>query len=566
MSGKDRRKYLTATVLDQALLDWCADNLDNKLEMTVDISTPTGTIHASDRNKYVGGDFYEALLNFPVIRRTVGEWLSPTLQFSQLQVELSNVDGRFNDILPHGANYGSWVGKDVIVKLGLDEVGSTYTTIFRGKITEVGGVVRSTKSVTIIARDNYEALSGNFPNTNLTTSVYPNLDDSLVGKVLPYIYGDWTVNLSPDPAIVPAYPVNGKDPTVAGPPRNNLRLRISENDLTFFDSSQVYLKRSDTNWLVPSADVVNIVPGKHIFEIKQGTSSWVDGGIFEYDKSDLFFVQVKGKDLGAYDDNLVAQAKDILMTFGGALVGDFDANWDTYRDKSTPAQSNMAGIKSRVWEDEPKPAIEYILSMLEQVRLEAFISRDLKVKINSLQFEDFPASPTFEIKNWDVVRDSFEPALDTQNNFNRAQGAYDFHPSVNANARSTPVFKNSASIAQVGRAISKLVSFPNLYVLSDAQYQLIEILRMASAMKEQVQVVFTWRALLRDIGDFVKLNVAIGGTIFEGVPLMIRDIGYDPKGISIPVKGWSFALCPYPGYEPGYGGTVGGYDATIDQE
>jgi hypothetical protein len=568
MSGKNRQLYLTSSTLDQPFLDWCADNLDNKLEMVVDIETPTGTIHASDRNKYVGGTFYEALLVFPVIKRTVGEWLAPTIQFSQLQLELSNVDGRYNDILPHGANYGSWVGKTVQVRMGLAESASTYTTIFSGTITEVGGVVRSVKSVTIIARDNYEKLSTVFPNTSLTTTVYPDLDDGLVGKILPYIYGDYTVSFDPSKAVVPAYPTNGKNAGVLAF-TSNLALRISENDLKTFDTTNVYLFRNDKFYLIDPSDVVNVGSGNKTFEIKQGGSGGItsiDGGAFEYSNSDTFFVRVKGKDLGAYSDNIVWIARDILMTFGGALSGDFHSNWATYRDKSSPAQSNIAGFKCRVWEDEPKSAIEYALSLLEQVRLEAFIDRSLKLKINSLHFEDYDASPSFSVKNWDTVKDTFQPQLETQNNFNRAQGAYDFHPNVNANARSTPIYNNAASVTQIQRAISKLVSFPNLYVDTDVEYQLIEVLRLASAMLETVTVTLTWRALLKDIGEFVKLNVEIGGTIFQDVPAMIRDIGYDPKGLTIPMKLWSMALCPFPGYTPGYGGTVGGYNATITQE
>lgn len=566
MSGRNRRRYLTETVLNQEFLNWSADNLDNKLEMVVEIQTPTGTIYASDRNKYVGGTFYEALLNFPVIRRTVGEWLAPTIQFSQLQLELSNVDGRYNDILPQGANYGSWVGKTVVVKMGLSEIASTYTTIFKGSITEIGGVVRSVKSVTIIARDDYEKLSPEWPNTSLTTTVYPDLDDGLIGKILPYIYGDFTVSLEPDKAIVPAYPTNGKNAGVLAF-TDNLKLRISENALTLFDANNVYVKRSDTFYLFDPADIVNIGVSNNTFEILQsGGVTTIDGSPFEYSNSDVFFVRIKGKDLGAYSDNIVWIARDILITFGGALSGDFDANWATYRDKSSPAQSNIADLKCRVWEDEPKSAIEYALSLLEQVRLEAFISRDLLLKINSLHFEDFDATPAYTVKNWDTVKDTFMPQLETQNNFNRVQGAYDFHPSVNANARSTLVFKNDASITQIQRAISKLVSFPNLYVESDVNYQVIEILRIASAMFETVTVSITWRGLLKDIGDFVLLNVQIGGTIFQDVPAMVRDIGYDPKGLTIPLKLWSMALLPFPGYEPGYGGTTGGYNATITQE
>lgn len=574
MSGADRRKYLTSTTLDQALLDWQADCLDNRLEMVVDIQTPTGYIYASDRNKYVDGVFYEALLNFPVIGRTVGDWLSATVKFSQLQLELSNVDGRFNHILQQGADYGGWVGKTVTVKVGLAELGSTYQPIFNGLITEIGGVLRSVKSVTIIARDRYEKLSKNFPNTYLSQSVYPYLEDGLVGKALPYIYGDYTINLNPAAAIVPSYPLNGKDPNViggettpSGPPTgvfNNVKFRISDNPLPFFDTANVWFKKSDRYFRCP--DIVNVGADNNSFEVVQQLTAWLDGSTYTFAQGDTFLVQVKGKDLSGYNDNIVAQAKDILKTFGGAVDADFDSNWATYMNKSTPAQSAIVNIKSRVWENEPKPALDYALSMLAQVRLEAFIDRSLMIKINSLQFEDFNASPSFVVKNWDVAKDTFSPQLDTRNNFNRVQAAYDFHPDVADNARNTPIYHNAASITQVGKPISKLIAFPNLYIATDVQNQVQEILKMASAMFEIINVKLTWRALLLDIGDFVKLNVQIGGTIFEDVPVMIRDVGYDSKGLSIPIIGWSFALCPFPGYTPTYGGTVGGYNATIAQE
>jgi hypothetical protein len=72
--------------------------------------------------------------------------------------------------------------------------------------------------------------------------------------------------------------------------------------------------------------------------------------------------------------------------------------------------------------------------------------------------------------------------------------------------------------------------------------------------------------MLLDVGDFILVNVVIGSAVFENVPVMIRTIGADSKGLTIPLKGWSFALCPFPGYVPAYAGTVGGYSATIIQE
>lgn len=562
MSSSDRREYLTATVLDQDLLNRCHDNLECRLEMVVDIETPTGTIYASDRNKYVGSTFYEALLVFPVISRTVGEWLTPEVQLSTLQLEISNADGRFNSLLAGGSDFDSWIGRDVTVRIGLAEQASTYRTIFKGQITDVGGMKRTVKSVVIVARDNYEKLSVNFPTVAFTKSAYPDIEDTVNGIIIPVIYGDYTTGLDPDPAIIPAYVLNGLNANVQGGTRNNVQCRISINDLSLIDTTNVYLRRSDVYYQVPSADVVNVGAGNKTFEVDQNTANlWVNGAAYLFEAGDEFFVRVKGKDLGSYDDNIVWQARDLLLTYGGLVSGDFNSNWSTFRDKAA-----ISAVKSRIWENEPKPVIQYILSLLEQVRLEAFIDKDLLLKINSLHFDDFVANPSFIIKNWDVVKDSMVPMLDEANNFNRLRGVYDYHPSAGEQARRTAIFKNQDSITQVGKAISKQVEFPNLYVEADVESQVDGILKLASAMFENIDLQVTWRSLLLDVGDFVKLDVKIGSTVFDNVPCMIRTIGYDPDGLKIVLNLWSCQMLPFPGYTPGYAGTVGGNTATITEE
>jgi hypothetical protein len=568
MSGKDRRSYLTATVLDQTLLDNCADNFETKIEMVLEIDRPDGgTIYASDRNKYVGGIFYEALLVFPQVTRTVGEWLSPTLQFSTVTLDLSNADGRFNKYLPGGLNYNSFVGRNVVVKIGLAEQSSTYKTIFKGKITEVAGFSRSTFQITFIARDDYEKLNVTFPKVAMTADDFPYIEDSNNGKLLPLIYGDWTVSLGDDQALIPAYVLNGLDPDVIGGTRDNIQFFICENDLTYFDDTNVYLLKSDIFWKVPTLDVVNIGGGNKIFQVQQNTIRlWVDGAAYTYSQGDTFFVRVKGKALSGYDDNIVSQARDLIVSQADISYTSFDANWNTYRDKSSPSQSDIVNIKSRIWVNEPKPVMEYVLSLLEQVRLEAYIDKNLNLKLNSLHFEDWNPTPSFTVKNWDVVSGTLKPKGDDKNNFNRTQAVYDFHPSRNENAKQTALFRNQASIDQIGREISKRVIFPNLYVDADAQGQVIEILKIASSLFEIVDCSLTWRGLLLDIGDFVSLDISIGGIIYSAVPAMIRTKSYDPTGIQIPLQLWSMQLLPFSGYVPGYNGTVGGYNATIIQE
>ncbi len=657
MSSSDRRPYLTSSTIDQSFLNYCFDNLENRLEMIVDIETPDGVIYASDRNKYVGDRFYQALLQFPIINRTVGEWLAPELQFSTLQLELSNVDGRFNNYLPGGDDFESWIGKRVVVMLGLAEQATTYREIFSGSITDVGGFKRNIATITIISRDYFDKINESFPRTVLDKTAYPKLGADQIGKILPVIYGSWLTELDPDPAIIPTYPTNANDPMVnftekmvtisigspavftsnehnledgdliwlstngalptglsidtdyyvrnvygnitfnvsttpSGPlvgtsgtqsgdhqfnaaptaTTRNLGLIISENALTSLDQNNIYLKKGDLYSKIPISEIQNVSVDNREFEVKiRSATLWVDVGegalvAYVYESSDEIMVRCVGKNLGSYTDNIISQAKDILKSYGNCVDGDFDANWDTYRDKNTPAISAISGMLSRVWINEPEGSLTYALSMLEQVRLEAFISDQLKIKINSLHFEDFDPDPSLKLFNYDIEKESLQFTIDEQTNFNRAQGVFAFSPLRNENSRSTIIYKNDASISQIGKTISKKLVFPNLYVENTVTDQLIEILRMASSFIEIADLTLTWRALLLDIGDFVKLNIQIGSTILTDVPCMLRNIGYDPNGLKLPCRVWSFQLCPYPGYDPSYPGIVGGYDATITNE
>lgn len=585
MSNDNRLQYENATVLDQAFLNAAQDNLVNQLELVVDIELPNppgGFIRASDRNKYVvnnlgEGTFYEALLVFPIIKRTVGDFLSPALEFSQLTLELSNVDGRFNSLLPAGDEYAGWVGRAVTVRLGLGEVESTYRTIFQGFITEQAGFRRNVSSITLVARDRLDAVNKNFPIGVFTVASFPNLENDKANNVVPVIYGDWTVNVEPGMASVPGIVVNGADPDVDGTNSftNNIQLVIAAHALVSFDTTQVYLRRGEKVWLVPSADIAAVSiagPGVSSFEIVQNSGLMAaqtpdtDDQLLEYGSGDNFFVKVRGKALAGFDDNIVEQAKDILKTYGGLINSDFDANWATYRDKAAPAQSAIALFKSRVWIQEPQTVLEFALSLLEQVRIEAFIDRNLKFKLLPIHLEDFQADPAFTVKNWDVEQGSFGLRIDERTNFNRANAVFNNLPNRRENFQETVVYRNDLAIAQAGKPISKRIVFPNLYEESVVIHQLVETLRVTSSYFENVDVTLTWRSMLLDVGDFVKLNVKIQSTEFENVPALIREIGYDPAGIKIPLKLWSFQMLPFPGYTPGSAGTVGGSTATIVAE
>ena len=571
MGTSDRKPWLSATVLNQAYLNQCHDSLTNDLQLTVDIETPTGYIRASDRNKYVGGIFYEALLNFPPIYRTIGEWLSTVLEFSDLKLELSNVDERFNDLLPGGNNYGGWVGRTVQVKLGVRNVESTYSVIFDGQITEQAGFGRTTETIVIIARDKFDTTNKNFPTTVLTESTFPNISDAVKNTVSPLIYGDWTVNVEPNSASVPTIIVNGADPDVNGDSSNtnNLQLVISENDLTFFDTTQVYLVRGDQNILMDSGDITNVGVGNRTFEIIQNNNTVVDpdtGDKFLFETADDFYVKVKGKDLGSYDDNAIEQARDILENYGGLSPSDFHSSWDYFRDKNSPAVSAIANIKSRIWIQEPEPSLTYVLSLLEQVRLEVFVNRDLEFEISALQFDEFDDNPSFTLKNWDIEYKSLKINLDERNNFNRTKGIFNFLPNRGEELNTTGFFRNQDAIdISNGKIIEKGLVFPNLYVLSDVENQTKEILKMSSSQIETISFSATWRSMLLDISEFVSMDINIESINLDNVPCLIRSIGYNPIGLKIELKLWSMLTLPFGSYA-GTPNAIGGENANITEE
>jgi hypothetical protein len=657
MSGKDRKKYLTATALTQSLLNWCADNLECRIEMIVDIETPDGVIHASDRNKYVGGTFYQALLSFPVVSRTIGEWLAPDLQFSSLVLTLSNVTGWLNKYLPGGDTFENWIGKSIDLKIGIAEITSSYHSIFKGYITDVGGFKRSVQSITLTARDRFDSINKKFPTTTFSKITYPKMGDQNIGKIVPIIYGSWSESLEPDPAVVPTYCVNGSDPlvdrkdrivsisiaspgvftcnehnlengdeiklttsgalptglaietqyfvknvagnltfelsaTFGGPSINtsgtqsgihkliawesptnyrNTKLVISHNSLLSLDTSAVYLLRQDIFSPVPSADIVNVGIGNKTFEVKAKTgTSWVtltDNSTIEYvfDSSDIFVVRCVGEDLGSYTDNIIEQSKHIIMTYGELDPALFHSSWNTVKIKSTPSQSNILNTKSRAWIAEQQDVLQYALSMLEQVRCEAHINKNQYLYLRTLHFEDFDDSPSYYLKNWDIEQNSLSLSIDEQNNFNRAQAVFNYSPIRDENSRATTIYKNQSAIDS-SRALSKRIVFPNLYEENRVIDNLKEVLRLSSATIEIFTLNATWRSMEVDIGDFVLANIEIGSVILQDVPCLVRDIGVDPAGLKIPMKLWSFQMCPFPGYEPSYTGIVGGYNATIESE
>jgi hypothetical protein len=544
MSTSDRKSYLTATSLTQLFLDNCADNCECQLEMIADITLPDASIlHVSDRNKYVDGVFYEALATLPTIKRTLGEWL--------------------------GVNFSSWIGRSVIISIGLRDVASTYKKIFQGEITEIGGMKRSSSSFIIIARDINNKYNISFPTKVFSKVDYPLIDDSKVGTLIPFILGDYTANLNNDPAIVPAIVVNGLDPTMnVSPWTTNVQIVICVNSINYINQNHIYLKRGDSIYQISPLDVYNIGTNLNSFEVMQNTANTlIESDSYKYASNDEFLVRVEAIDKYSSLYNPLSQARHILTEYANVPELSFDTSWDYFRNKSTPAGFGITNMYSRIYITEAQNSIEYCQSIFEQLRLEFYITTDNTFKVNSLCFEDFtdPTAITYTIKDWDIEQGTLTPALDERININKMQGYYNYIPFRKENMLKTKYFINTLAVTQIGKTIQKIVVFPNLYIASHVEYQVQEMCRLSSAYSEQLTCNITWRGLLLDLGQFIKLDVEINSLSFINVPCMIRNIGVDPNGFKLNINLWSFQLIPYPNYLPSYAGTCGGYNATITQ-
>ena len=211
--------------------------------------------------------------------------------------------------------------------------------------------------------------------------------------------------------------------------------------------------------------------------------------------------------------------------------------------------------------DKPKKALTYALSLLEQVRCEAFINRSQEIDIQTNHWEDFEDAPTTQLTSWDVERKTLKPTVQKQNNFNRVASFFNLLPDINENYEATAYFKNQASIDQT-KEVTKGLTFPNLYVLTDVENQTKEYLKFTSGFREDIIVNVTWKFLLFDLGDWLSLVTDIGGTRFDGVPIRIRDLAFNSKGMKLSLRCWSFQMMPF-GSMSSLPGVVAGQNATI---
>ncbi len=216
------------------------------LQWFAEITLASGTIfRVSDRSFYVQDAdglprYYDARADkAPMINVTVGEWLTPNYEVSDLTLSLNNRDGHYNAYLPHGDLYTHWAGAAVVVKIGFGELHDNYFTLFDGQVTIKQGLEASRDEIEIRAYDKLNLDEIPIPPNNFSTDTYPDINSESGGQAVPLVYGDWTENV-PAWGAVTATCVNAME---ADP--DEWLFKIS--DLALASINSVWLHRGDRN-------------------------------------------------------------------------------------------------------------------------------------------------------------------------------------------------------------------------------------------------------------------------------------------------------------------------------
>lgn len=558
-----RRYYQEATSFDQNFLDTTFIAQETDIRFICTVSIPGGGyLRLSDRPIYIGTNFYEGRVKVPVVERKISELLAPSLTFSEFEVEINNVDGRFNDYLIGGADYTSFFGEEIVLKAGIGNDEANYQTVFRGFVHYDGSVERGSKTIRLRARDEFEALNKSTLLPVINTTDFPSAPSDSIGKTIPFVLGDWDAGLNT--VATTSVEVSGMSVLARAPDNffgGTVGYNVGGGFFVFSIGSytpdnilQCYIKRSDELLECNFNGVPQVAAGYWVVSVtslKQDPTGTVP---YTYQQGDVAVIGVKVPYAGTQYDNPIRQAKEILGVLGGLATGDFDATWDTLAVKASPAQSALASIRSRVWiGDDNQTVLEAALGILKQVRVDAFIDNNRKVKLRTLHPEDFP-QPTAvpRVSQWHVIESTIKPEVDKRNFFNAAAGNYAFTPVTGKTSLQTAKRTNQNAVTKSGKEIAKAIDFPNLFVESDVLNQVVEFVRFYSAGLEYVTTSLAWTHLLRDLGDFVSVSFEVGSIEFVSVPMMVRTLAVDPGNASVQVSLLSFANFPYQTYQPSY--------------
>lgn len=188
-------------------------------------------------------------------------------------------------------------------------------------------------------------------------------------------------------------------------------------------------------------------------------------------------------------------------------------------------------IVTRIWLGDSKQNVLDVTSgLLKCCLIDMFVNRDLKIAFSSMWPRDWPdTSQMSQINQYDIIEDSISVSSEPRIFMTTGQANYSWNAWLNSAGLTTKKRKNFNAESKTGRSISKEFDLPNLYKEKDAIDVLETYIRLSSASLVTIKMEVGWIHLLKDLGEFVTLNITLGSLNFQRVPCQIRRVSILPN-------------------------------------
>ena len=529
MFERDSRRsaYLGATSLTEATVlkaqrvqecEWifCA---------TITGTDPAHIIRVADRNwtadvdfmSISAGDVFDGVAKIPTIEQSMIEPLVPQIQFSEVEIEINNINDAYSKYLTGGASYDPFVGGEMRVYMVIPSVGAYL--LFAGYVHYEGALTRKNRNVTVRARHLLEKyLSDNSGHLKFykskwvgPTSIGDAVIDDNEGKLIPYIIDDFNStahNFSSIHVIGPYYII------------------ADTRCLRYGNKPYIYLKRKGST----DEEVVTYTVDAFT-EYAYYTGAWVIKVTNIYS-------------LGAYT---YTSGDEIIFGNTGPTGDPFDTDTSGGVVNSTEQYlRDIAGFTDELFYGINLPS-EYTSSLTESPRVEVSHGNksthgDIVAQIAEHGIYDiamyidqtdatYPAklqpvlrpiystynSRTLNVITQDmVVESSVKTELDKNFFFNRANGTYDLDGPNGKTLQTTRTRKNMKTTSSVTPVVYKTVDLPMAKNETQARFIVDRLVRTQSALLEYFEVKCMWSMLFRNLGEYVALDFKISGVCERG--------------------------------------------------
>lgn len=563
-----------------------AGNTD-RLEMFAVIGDYTSDqIRVADRNKYIGSYFYEGRVKLPRLSKDMPDLFSGDLRFSEIKLEVNNLDGKYSNFLPFGGDYRPWIGENVSLYLGRGEHVDSFEEFFRGEVHTEGGVEYDNEVITFNCRDKFDSLNKKVPLPTLNRDTFPNLPEDVVGKPVPFSLGDFSYGFD-------VFDGGEASTTVfLSGQRVQRNCKVVATEDTFCGGVVGYNvgggrfvfciggNHEGKTYYPQTITECYLARGSYLYELYYSESPLNSGGFwgvdiyglvqsgtydvlpYMYEQGDRVILSTKIGCLGntffdpSIESNPIYLIKEWLVTMGRL---DSTADFDNISLDYLSEHEMIFSKKMRFAVDDLNvDVLGYALSMCKQIFCDLYSDRENKITISHFWANYFPQiSEMRTIKQASIIEKTFKPKQDPKNFFTSAQGSYGYNQYGKANAFKTMFYANQTAEDITKKRIDRQIDFPNLYIEDDVLEFLYQYVRFFSSAYENIKFSMSWEGIALSLGDFVKITYTIGGFDlkydkigFVEIPVQIRGINVDPEGFKVEIDCVSLCNFEFPSYYP----------------